>query len=252
MADTERRVYEHRGVPVLIIGDTGSGKSSMFGRGKKGEITEHIKGLPPEKTVIINSEDQEMPFEGARDYKVINVTSNKMLNSVLDRLAGEEGDKYDYVVMDSISASLELVETYTQYAFLNYEIWANYNEITKSIMRKIKALKQQVFVTGHPEQKSENFGEMKQYARIKGKELKYGYLEKQFIIVLFTRPVYDETTGFQTGVELVYQGNKFNTAKSPTGMFRGTLHNDARDIVIGIRKFYANRGEKEAVQTTTS
>jgi len=243
----ERREYEHKGIPVLIVGDTGTGKSTMFGK----DDACGIKGLPADRTIIINTEDQVMPFANEGDFKVVHITSSKGVLSILDRLAGPEGDKYDYVIMDSISATLELVETYTNFAFTNFDVWANYNEITKSIMKKIKALKQQVFITGHPEQKNENFGEIKSYAKIKGRELKYGYIEKQFIIVMYTRPVYDDMTGEVTDINLVYKGNKFNTAKSPTGMFANTVKNDAGHIVKAIRKFYGTSNKKEAINTAT-
>ena len=110
----------------------------------------------------------------------------------------------------------------------------------------MKKLPQQVFIVALPEQKSEAFGETKAYARIKGKELKYGYLEKELAIVLFTQPVYaeedDEANDIEEGemlnVFLQSKANKKNSAKAPKGLFEKGLKNDAQVIADSIKKFY--------------
>ena len=107
-----------------------------------------------------------------------------------------------------------------------------------TIVRKIKQLPQQVVVFAIPEQKDIGFNDTKAYARVKGKELKYGFLEKEFTIVLFTKPIYDEESGELENVQLTYKGNKFNSAKSPRGLFNGEINNDGQVLLDRVKEYY--------------
>ena len=59
------------GVPVLIIGESGSGKSHS------------IKGLPPEGTGIFSVEKGRLPFKG--DYKVKPRATYRDINGIFKR-----------------------------------------------------------------------------------------------------------------------------------------------------------------------
>lgn len=252
-----------KNVPVLIVGASGTGKSSSVGiqRNEAGEIT--AQGLPPEQTMIINTENQPLPVENFEEFTNAYTTTWKKIEKVLNLLikAGEKQTpeekakmdkhfaenpnkpdlrKIKYVVFDSLTSATEIILKYTSTAFDGYEIWGQYNLLIQTLLTKIKDLPQQVFITSIPEVKEIGFGDTKNYARVRGKELKYG-IEKEFVIVLFTNPVYDDEEGFLEDANFKYRANKFDTTKAPPGMFKGKLHNDLAMVDKGIKAFYAKK-----------
>lgn len=228
--------------PVCIVGDSGTGKSTA------------IENLPHDRTLVINTENKPLPFESYMDFKVVSATNYKKLSAVLNQLSQEEievkdkdgnvtkvpggATKYDYVVVDSFTAIAEFIERYVTHQFSGFEQWKQYNLILSEIVNKFKGLPQQGFMVALPEQKDMSFGETKNYIRVKGKELKFGWVEAQFSIVLYTEPVYDEETGEMEDVELMYKPNKSNTAKAPRNLFKSKPKNDMMDIYNSIKAFY--------------
>lgn len=216
--------------PVLMVGDSGEGKSTA------------IETLPSDTTLVINTEDKPLPFEEYSSYKVVNATNYKKLMSTLDQLKDpEKGSKYDYVVIDSFTAIAEFIERYVTHMFNGFEQWKQYNLILSEIVNRVKALPQQTFMIALPEQKDMSFGETKNYVRVKGKELKYGWVESQFSIVLFTQPEYDEESGEMVDVKLTYIPNKKNTCKAPRGLFKEKPSNDMLFIYQKIKEFYGRK-----------
>ena len=212
---------------VVIIGDSGTGKSSL------------LETLPPDRTVIINTENKPLPMRNFSQFKNFYITDWKALSNMLDKLATPEmKEKYDYVVMDSFTSTVEIVNRYCDKVYNGYEVWAKYNDMITDVIIKMKKLDMQCFMIALPEQKAEQFGETKSYARIKGKELKYGFLEKEVAIVLFTNPDYDQDTGEMKNVYMEYMPNKRNSAKAPRGMFDKQPTNDALFIANKIKEYY--------------
>jgi hypothetical protein len=212
---------------VVVIGDSGTGKSSL------------LETLPPERTVIINTENKPLPMRNFSQFKNFYITDWKALSNILDKLASPEmKEKYDYVVMDSFTSAVEIVNRYCDKVYNGYEVWAKYNDMITDVIIKMKKLDMQCFMIALPEQKAEQFGETKSYARIKGKELKYGFLEKEVAIVLFTQPDYDQDTGEMKNVFMEYIPNKRNSAKAPRGMFDKQPTNDALFIANKIKDYY--------------
>ena len=211
-------------VPILIVGESGSGKSSSF------------RNLPPEETVILNTERKAMPFKGFSQFKNIDVSSVKKFNQVLGELAKD--DKYKYVVIDSLTSYTEIVNKYTEITFKGFEIWKQYNSHIYDALQAVKALPQQVFITAIPEYLEKSLGDLKGYARVKGKELKYGAIEKEFAIVLWTHLVEDED-GMVIDYQFSYTPNRHNSAKSPNEMFDGELKNDCLVVSKFKDEYYA-------------
>lgn len=212
---------------VVVIGDSGTGKSSS------------LENLPPERTVIINTENKPLPLKNFSNFKNFMITDWKTLDGILTQLLTDEmAEKYDYVVLDSFSSALEIIHKYCRKVYTGWDIWDNYNVMVMELVFKMKKLKQQCFIIALPEQKAEQFGETKSYARVKGKELKFGYLEKEVAVVLFTNPEYDDDSGEMLNVFMDFVPNKRNSAKAPRGMFKTKPTNDMLEIANKIKEYY--------------
>lgn len=246
-------------VPILLVGETGDGKTSTFGEilDEGGKVIS--VGLKPEKTLFINTENKPLPFSNQGQFANKIITNYKTLNDLLDLLIKSgEGTlvdtkeaklsqlnyKYDNVVLDSFTSMTEHIHKYVNFQYAGYEVWNQYNMLIMDLINKLKKLKQQVFVLAIPEQKEMAFNQVKSFARVKGKELKYGNIEKEFTIVLFTNPVYNDESGEVEKVELIYKPNRLNTAKSPIGIFKRRPPNDASVIVQALKDFYGRETKK--------
>jgi len=213
--------------PVLVVGDSGTGKSTMF------------QNLPPARTLVINTENKSLPFRNSDSFCQVVIHTYAELNSYLDMALSAEGEAaYDYVILDSFTSATEIINRYTEFAFRGFDQWKNYNSAIIDIIIKMKKMKQQLFVVSIPEQKDVNFNESKSYARVKGKELKYGFLEKEMAIVLFTNPIYDDESGEMEDCEMIFKPNRNNSAKCPAGMFDVRPKNDALMISDQIKAYY--------------
>jgi adenosyl cobinamide kinase/adenosyl cobinamide phosphate guanylyltransferase len=213
-------------VMTLIVGESGSGKSSS------------ARNLPPEETVILNTERKFMPFKDFKKFKNIDVSSVKKFNQVVAELAKDDG-KYKYVVVDSLTSLTEIVNKYTEVTFNGFESWKQYNSIIYDTLQALKALPQQVFITAIPEHLEKSLGELKGYARVKGKELKYGGIEKELSIVLWTNLVEDDD-GIVTDYLFDFKPNKHNTAKAPNELFTDKVPNDLLYVTNAIKEYYGD------------
>ena len=210
-------------VPVLLVGPSGSGKSSTF------------RNLDPATTVIVNTERKPMPFKSFGKFKNVNVARYKDFQALIREL--KKDDKYKVVVIDSMTSLLEMCNKYCETVFSGYNIWSEYNSMTYDILQDMKDLPQQVFMTGIPEYADNGQGDIKAYLKTKGKEFKYS-IEKEFAIVLHTHLVDDEE-GNVTGFQLDTATSKSTSAKSPSDMFESRyIANDAKLIMDSIHEYY--------------
>jgi hypothetical protein len=211
-------------VPVLIVGMSGSGKSSTF------------RELPADKTVIVNTERKPMPFKGFSKFKNINISKYKDYTKLMKELK-EAGDKYDYVVIDSLTSLLEMCNKYCETVYSGFNIWSEYNSMVYNVLQDIKDLPQQVFVVGIPEFIEIAPGEIKAVVKTKGKEFKAS-IEKEFAIVLHTH-LNDDEEGNITEYLLDTKPSKSTSAKSPNGMYEQRyIPNDATVIDKAINEYY--------------
>jgi hypothetical protein len=225
-------------VAALIIGESGEGKTAS------------IENLPPERTYVGNTERKPLSVKNAKKFKNTKIENYKTLMKVVKGLQfPENAKKYDYFILDSFTSVTEMVEKYCEYAFQGFEKWKQYNLLLMELKVQLKKLPMQVFIICLPEQKEVNFNENKKYARVKGKELKYGFIEKEFSIVLYTKPIYDDETGELTDVRFKIKSNKFDTTKTPRGMFSKEPPNDLAFVHKKIKEYY---GEEETAPDETS
>ncbi len=210
-------------VSTLIVGDSGSGKSSSF------------RNLPADKTVILNVERKNLPFKGFKDFKNINISKYKDFSKVMKEL--KTSDKYDYVIIDSLTSLIEIINKYCETVFSGYNVWKEYNDAIWNVLQDVKDLKQQTYVVAIPELIESKIGEPKAFAKVKAKEWK-GAIEKEFTIVLHTNLVEDEE-GNITDFQLDTNPSRHTSAKSPHEMFATRyIPNDVTLVNKAITEYY--------------
>ena len=201
------------GVPILIIGESGSGKSYS------------IKGLPPEETGIFSVEKGRLPFKG--DFKVKKKATYRDINGIF-----KEPKLKRYVIDDSqflmVNAMFDRAKEtgygkYTDFALDFRNLVHNVNFLLPDDVL--------VFFLHHTET-DPNSGKVK--AKTVGKMIdQYLTLEGCFDIV-----IYCQDHKFFT------QSNGQSTAKTPEDMFPLEIPNDLKLVDDAIRDYYGLKEDK--------
>ena len=209
---------------VLVVADTGSGKTSI------------INDYPePERLLVINIERKKLPTRNAKKIKTVEVKSYKALMSLLNE--ANESDKYDAILIDSHSAVLKLIEKYCQLTYSGFTIWQNYNSMIDDFHDRIKDNKKPLFITSLPEtREGSGLEESKMYARTKGKEHRYGGIESNFTIVVWSSNEIDDNGDMQ--FFMTSKPNKSNTAKAPSEMFDDKFPNSMKYMIEKQNEYY--------------
>lgn len=199
------------GVPVLILGESGSGKSYS------------IKEMDPEQVGIFSVEKSRLPFR-----KKFNVAKNATYQMILKALSAPK--LKSYVIDDS------------QYLMANDMFdrakepgYGKFTDMAKSFRDLIHYINTKVpddvtvYFLHHTEIDS-NTGRTK--AKTSGKMLDNQLtVEGCFNIVLLTQ-IEDHKHVFVT------QSDGFTTAKSPEGMFEDKIPNNLAAVDAAIREYY--------------
>ena len=223
------------GIPVLIAGESGSGK------------TYSIKNLNPEDVGIFLCEKNRLPFRKQFPaYKVRNMKSedDKIIRQsavIQTMLRNPQKPKKIYIIDDSqyIMAN-EFFDRASEQGFQKFtDIGCNFRNLIHLVNNELPD-DVIVYFLHHPETDS-NTGKLK--AKTIGKLLDEKLtLEGCFDIVLFCRTDGQEHW-FQT------QSDGTNTAKSPEEMFEEKIPNDLDIVDATIRDYYGmaplNKKEKE-------
>jgi hypothetical protein len=199
------------GVPVLIEGESGSGKSFA------------IKGLPPDETGIFSVEKGRLPFKG--DFKVKKRATYRDINTIFNgpKLKRYVIDDSQYLMVNSLfdRAKETGYQKYTDLALDFRNLIHNVNYLLPDDVI--------VYFLHHTET-DPNTGKVK--AKTVGKMIdQYLTLEGCFDIVLLA-----ETDGKEHYFITQSDGN--TTAKSPFGMFPEKIDNDLAAVDKAIRDFW--------------
>ena len=200
------------GVPVLIIGASGSGKSRS------------IKGLKPEEVGIFSVEKGRLPFKG--DYKVKPRATYKDISSIF-----KEPKLKRYVIDDS--QFLMVNALFDRAKEVGYSKYTDFALDFRNLVHNVNYLLPDdviVYFLHHTET-DPNTGKVK--AKTVGKMIdQYLTLEGCFDIVLLAE-VDNE------GHHFVTQSDGYTTAKSPEGMFPALkIPNDLGLVDAAIREYW--------------
>ncbi len=209
---------------VLVVSDTGGGKTSI------------INDYPdPERLAVLNVERKKLPTRNANKIKNVEVKSYKALMSTLEQL--NKSDDYDAVLIDSHSAVLKLIHKYCKLTWDGFAVWDNYNTMVDEFHDKIKDNKKPLFITALPETR-EGVGleDPKMYARTQGKVHKFGGIESNFTIVVWSDNEVDENEDMI--FQMTAKPNRHNTAKAPVGMFENKFPNSMKHMIEAQDEYY--------------
>lgn len=205
------------GIPVLILGESGAGKSAS------------LRNFDPEKVGIFNVSGKPLPFR-----KKMKVVSNTRYDDIYKSLA--KGKMKSYVIDDSqyLMAFEELdraKETgYTKFT----EMALNFSGLVRYIINMLPA-DTIVYFLHHIE--TTETGKIK--AKTVGKMIDSKLtLEGLFSIVLLCEATSD-------GHHFITQSDGYTTAKSPMEMFDRIIDNDLAMVDVTIREYWNLGGTEE-------
>lgn len=212
---------DNMGIPVLIIGESGSGKSASMRNFKPGEVG------------IINVSSKPLPFKS--EIKSFNSDDYAKIESVIKKATTKS------IVIDDAQYLManEFMRSAKQTGFQKFtDIALNFWSLVQLV---IKELPDDVIVyfTGHVDRNVDGSLKFKTIGKLLDEKIT---IEGLFTIVLRTS-VTDGKYTFST------QTDGMDTVKSPIGMFGDLqIDNDLRMVDSTIRQYYnigGNKNEKD-------
>lgn len=214
------------GIPVLILGESGSGKSASLRNFKKGDVgVMNVAGKPlPFKTDIV-------PYNVSKKAKEKNTDRYTLIKSVIQRSSVNAfviDDSQYLMAFDSFDKAKE-----TGYGKFT-DMAVSFEKLIEFCINEIEDDKT-VYFLHHCETTDTG----KQKAKTIGKMLDSQLtIEGLFAIVLFC------VTDGQTH-KFITQSDGTTTAKSPMEMFETEIDNDLKFVDERIREYYNLKGENE-------
>lgn len=210
------------GIPVLILGASGSGKSASLRNFKYDDIA------------IFNVASKPLPFK--KKLKKVNKPSYKLIEATL-----RKNNLKCYVIDDS-----QYLMTFEGFARSNEVGYNKFTEIGKNFYDLVKTVIEEtsddtiVYFLHHTEQADDGRIKAKTIGKMLDNQL---ILEGLFSIVLLA-----ETDG--QCHDFITQSDGTTTAKSPMDMFEPKIPNDLKAVDAAIRAYYelnsvTEKGENE-------
>lgn len=208
---------------IFIAGPSGSGKSTS------------LRNLPPDETIVINTERKVLPFRGAKKFtKHAMVDSYDKFQASLNRAIASD---CKIIVVDSFTSLAEMVHdkaVRSRPKSDGFDAWADYGYMLHDILLQCKNSGKFVVFIGIDEVMQDHEMRVTRTASVQGR-LK-GKVEKEFEIVLWT-VVADGDNGMRYCFMTNTDGS--NKAKTPMGMFEDRLiDNDLNHVIQQVEKYY--------------
>ncbi len=199
------------GIPVLIIGESGSGKTTSMRNFKDGELG------------IINVGYKPLPFK--TDLKPFNSDDYNLISNVILRSKTKSIviDDAQYLMVNEFMRNAKS-NGYQKFTDIALNFWNLVQMVIKDLPSDVI-----VYFLGHIERDNNGNEKFKTIGRMLDEKIT---LEGMFTIVLKTL-VQDGKYMFTT------QTNGMDTVKSPVGLFDSiTIDNDLKFVDTKIREFY--------------
>lgn len=205
------------GIPVLICGESGSGKSAS------------LRNFDPEEIGVFNVASKPLPFR--KKLPVVNGATYGTIIKGLSKLTRKV-----YVIDDSqYLLAFEFFDRAKETGFQKFtDIALNFRNLIHFVITKTPP-DCIVYFLHHIEQAADGTYKAKTVGKMLDEKLT---VEGLFSIVLYCRATKDRHY-FQT------QSEGFTTAKSPMEMFEPEIDNDLKFVDMTIRKYYELGGNEE-------
>ena len=203
------------GMPVLILGESGSGKSTS------------LRNFPPEKVAVLNVASKPLPFKNK--LMVRNGVDYKSINNSLQKNAMKA-----YVIDDvQYLMSFEFFEHACETGYQKFtNLGKNFYDMMMNI-RNCTSNDTIVYLLGHVEQVADGKQKMKTIGKMLDEKLT---IEGLCTIVLWCKSELENKTVTH---KFVTQTDGMTTAKSPMEMFGDLeIDNDLYLVDKTIREFY--------------
>jgi len=161
---------------ILLVSQSGKGKTYSF------------RNLNQETTGFINGENKPLPFKNNFKYHGKPTASGGVFAALK---AYAENKEINCIVIDSLSAVLDMFLTEAKASKKGYDIWNYYNELISKFLSEVKKVEKEVFLTAHYEWIQDENGAKERRTKTQGKTWE-GWIEKEFSIVMFVDRRLDE------------------------------------------------------------
>ena len=197
------------GIPVLILGESGSGKSTA------------LRNFEPEEISIFNVAGKRLPFK-----KKLPVATTANYNTIMAGIA--KGTKKTYAIDDSqYLLCFEMFDRAKETGFGKFtDMATNFYNLIQFVLKKTPE-DTIVFFLHHTEQTD---------GRTKAKTVGKMLDEKLTVEGLFNIVLLCQTDG--TNYKFITQSDGYTTAKSPMEMFEREIDNDLKAVDRAIREYW--------------
>lgn len=207
---------------ILVVGASGTGKSTS------------LRNLDPATTIILNTEQKQLPFKTASKFK------RQAMISELDAFEkyfkdGIKKEDVKVLVIESFTALCEMIMVKARKLYTGFDVFNFYNDKVMEILRLSKTATCYVVFISHNQTESNDTGVTWQYCKVEGQKLK-GTIEKEFVITLFTVPRYDDKGNIS--YEFVTGADPTRSSKAPMEMLPARMPNDLAEVIRLSEEYY--------------
>lgn len=200
------------GIPVLILGESGSGKSTS------------LRNFDPEEVSVFNVASKPLPFR-----KRLPTANNATYGTIYGVLTGKKLTKKAYVIDDSqYLMAFEELDRAKETGYNKFtEMALNFSGLVRFVVNQLPP-DVIVYFLHHTEQTETGKVKAKTVGKMIDSKLT---LEGLFSIVLLCEASSD-------GHHFVTQSDGYTTAKSPMEMFDPVIDNDLKMVDTTIREYW--------------
>ena len=208
---------------IFICGPSGTGKSTS------------MRNLPPERTVILNTEQKALPFRKGVEFKLnVPINSLQLFKTALTKAI--ENPNVDIIVIESFTSLIEMIYMKAKSLYDGFDVWDYYKNEIKKIMEMSKNTDKYIIFIGIDQFVEGDSGVEERFIAVDGSWKKK--VEKEFVIV-----IYSEAKEINDKQEYRFITNKqpgYNriSAKSPMEMLPPIMDNDIMGILNEVDKYY--------------
>lgn len=192
--------------------------------------------MPPEKTVILNTERKALPFRGSNKFGKKNVPINNYGEYLSSLNYALEHKDIEYIVTESFTSLCEMIYLEGSKAYDGFDLWDYYKKKLLEIFHKAKEADKYLIFLGIDALIEGDKGISERYVKVDGSWKKS--VEKEFVVVVFTDVRTDENDNvIHRFITNKIAGFTNTSVKSPDGMLPETMDNDLFQLLQYVKEY---------------